>query len=204
MNKLDLRREIQFRALNETELPEGSENEMIVEGKAITYDDKTKLFSYDGKDYFEIIEKGALTGADVSDVYLKYNHTDNIMVMARTRNKTLTIDERDDGVYIRANLSNTTAGKDLYELIKRGDIDKMSFAFSVAEEFFNEEERTWKVRKIKKLYDVAAVPLPAYENTDIYARRKDELENRLTELENLKVRKLKVHILNKLHSGEVN
>ncbi len=190
----DLRREIQFRALGEGEKPEELKDEMIVEGKAITYDEKTRLFSMDGDDYFEIIERGALKETDVSDVFLKYNHSDNFMVLARTRNKTLSIEEREDGVYIRATLANTSEGKDLYELIKRGDIDKMSFAFTEKDGLFDEETRTWTVRNITKLYDVAAVTVPAYENTNIYAVRMNELENRKSELENLIKRKKRLSI----------
>lgn len=190
----DLRREIQFRALNEDEKPEELKDEMIVEGKAITYDDKTRLFSMGGDDYFEIIERGALKETDVSDVFLKYNHSDNFMVLARTRNKTLSIEDREDGVYIRASLANTSEGKDLYELIKRGDIDKMSFAFTEKDGLFNEETKTWTVRNITKLYDVAAVTVPAYENTNIYAVRMNELENRKSELENLIMRKKRLSI----------
>lgn len=190
----DLRREIQFRALNEDEKPEELKDEMIVEGKAITYDEKTKLFSMDGDAYFEIIERGALKDADISDVFLKYNHSDNFMVLARTRNKTLEIVEKDDGVYIRASLANTSEGKDLYELIKRGDIDKMSFAFTEKDGVFDEETKTWTVKNITKLYDVAAVTVPAYENTNIYAVRMNELENRKSELENLIMRKKRLSI----------
>lgn len=190
----DLRREIQFRALGEEEKPEELKDEMIVEGKAITYDDKTRLFSMDGDDYFEIIEQGALKDTDVSDVFLKYNHSDNFMVLARTRNKTLSIEDREDGVYIRASLANTSEGKDLYELIKRGDVDKMSFAFTEKDGVFDEETRTWTVKNITKLYDVAAVTVPAYENTNIYAVRMSELENRKSELENLIMRKKRLSI----------
>ncbi len=190
----DLRREIQFRALGEDEKPEELKDEMIVEGKAITYDEKTRLFSMNGNDYFEIIERGALKETDVSDVFLKYNHSDNFMVLARTRNKTLSIEEREDGVYIRATLANTSEGKDLYELIKRGDVDKMSFAFTEKDGLFDEETRTWTVRNITKLYDVAAVTVPAYENTNIYAVRMSELENRKSELENLLKRKKRLSI----------
>lgn len=194
----DLRREIQFRALGKDEKPEELKDEMIVEGKAITYDDKTKLFSMDGNDYFEIIERGALKETDVSDVFLKYNHSDNFMVLARTRNKTLSIEDREDGVYIRASLANTSEGKDLYELIKRGDVDKMSFAFTEKDGLFDEETRTWTVKNITKLYDVAAVTVPAYENTNIYAVRMNELENRKSELENLIMRKKRLSIKLKL------
>lgn len=190
----DLRQEFQVRAA----LDELENDKMIVEGKAITYNDKTRLFTFDGQDYFEVIERGALEGADISDVFLKYNHSDNVMVLARTRNKTLELEDREDGLYIRAELADTTAGRDLYELIKRGDIDKMSFAFTENGYSYDEEERTWFVRSIKKLYDVAAVDIPAYENTTIYARRKDDLEKHLADLEKLEATKKRVLLLNSL------
>lgn len=149
---------------------------MIVEGKAIAYDSETVLFKDGDTEYKEIIKKGAFTEANLKDAFFKYNHNDNVMVMARYKNKTLQFDERDDGVYIKAELANTTAGRDLYELIKRGDIDKMSFAFSIKEETYNQETRTWTINKIDKIYDVAAVPMPAYEDTEIYARRLEDVE----------------------------
>ena len=147
-----------------------NENEMIVEGYAVVFDSETVLWECNGIQYKEVISRSALDGADLSDVPFKYNHSDNVMVMARTRNKTLqlTIDEK--GLLIRANLANTTAGRDLYELIRRGDIDKMSFAFTVNAEEYDQETHTRKITKIKRLYDVAAVDLPAYDDTSIAAR----------------------------------
>jgi len=83
-------------------------------------------------------------------------------------------------------------------LIKRGDIDKMSFAFTEKDGVFDEKTRTWTVKNITKLYDVAAVTVPAYENTNIYAVRMSELENRKSELENLIKRKKRLSIKLKL------
>lgn len=169
----DYRRVMQVRAFQEDSEQEGK---MILEGKAVTFEEPTVLFKYDGVEYKEIIARGAFDETDISKAFLKYNHSDNIMAMARTKNNTLQIDVRDDGVYIKAELANTTAGRDLYELVKRGDIDKMSFAFTIREESYDKEEHTWTVRKIDTLYDVAAVTVPAYENTDLFARRYDDVE----------------------------
>lgn len=169
----DYKHLVELRAKNLTDQENGK---LIVEGKAITYDDETVLFRDGEIEYKEIIKRGAFEGADLKDAFFKYNHDDNVMVMARYKNKTLEFEEREDGVYIRAELANTTAGHDLYELIKRGDIDKMSFAFTIKEESYDRETRTWTVAKIDKIYDVAAVPVPAYENTAIYARRFSDVE----------------------------
>jgi HK97 family phage prohead protease len=98
----------------------------------------------------------------------------------------LTIDEK--GLFIRASLANTTSGKDLYELIRRGDVDKQSFAMLVSGESYNRATRTRHVEKIKRLADVSAVDMAAYDQTSISARSyfdsQIEIENRVkTELE---------------------
>src|SRR5690606_4203534 len=107
---------------------------------------------------------------DLKDVPFKYNHSDSVMVMARTRNKTLELIPDDQGLLVRAKLANTTAGRDLHELIKRGDIDKMSFAFTVAKEAYDKKTRTRKIIRIKRIWDVSAVDTPAYPDTYLSAR----------------------------------
>lgn len=143
---------------------------MIVEGRAIVYDSPTVMYELDGIKYYEVIKKGALDGADLRDVPFKYNHSDAVMIMARTRNNTLKLAVDDQGLWIRAELADTTAGRDLYALIKRGDIDKMSFAFTVLEESYNQDMRTRSIDKIKRVWDASAVDIPAYSDTSISAR----------------------------------
>ena len=168
--------------------------EKVIYGKAITYNEKTKLFEIEGRSYYEIIDKEALKGADISDVFVKYNHNDGQMVVARSRNGSLILDNKEDGLYVEIRVANTTAGNDLYELVRTGIIDKMSFGFTIEEESYNKDESTWTVRKIKKLYEVSAVPNPAYEGTTLYARRAGEVETKRAELENLKSRALALQI----------
>lgn len=193
MNKEDkLFRHNNYRHLIQVRTSELEEdkNKMIIEGKAVTFDEETVLFRYNDHEYKEIISRGSFDKCDFSKAFLKYNHSDNIMAMARVKNETLTIDVRDDGVYIRAHLANTSAGRDLYELVKRGDIDKMSFAFTIGEESYDESTYTWTVRKVDTLYDVAAVEMPAYENTQLFARRYGEVEaSRKQEVEALALEK---------------
>src|SRR5690606_6685871 len=69
--------------------PDDNDSEMIVEGRAVVYDSPAVLYEIDGRKYYEVIQRGALEGADLRDVPFKYNHSDNVMVMARTRNRTL-------------------------------------------------------------------------------------------------------------------
>lgn len=168
--------------------------EMIVEGYAIRFNEPA-VFIVGGIEYREIIVPEALAKTDLNDVPLKYNHSDDIMIMARTRNKTLQLIKDEQGLKIRAKLANTTAGRDLYELIKRGDIDKMSFAFTVRKDSYDKETRTRTILDIAKIWDVSAVVQPAYETTSIYARSYFEFE-REKELEALEraIRRKKLKI----------
>ena len=127
------KREIRIAELRAVE-PFEDNQEMIVEGRAIVYDSPAVMYEFEGVKYYEVITRSALDGADLKDVPFKYNHSDDVMVMARTRNGTLSLIPDESGLLIRASLANTTAGRDLYELIKRKDIDKMSFAFTVTDD----------------------------------------------------------------------
>ena len=94
-------------------------------------------------------------------------------------------------MWIRAILANTTAGRDLYELVKSGVIDRMSFAFTIKDEHYDQSTHTWTVRKIDKLYDVAAVEIPAYENTLLFSRRLGDVEACLkSEVEALRLERI--------------
>jgi HK97 family phage prohead protease len=165
--------------------------DMIVEGYAITINTPTVMYEYGGIKYYEVIAPGALDDADMRDVPFKYNHSDNVMIMARTRNKTLSLSIDEKGLKIKANIAKTSVGKDLYTLIKRGDIDKMSFAFTVEEESYNSESHTRTILKFKKIWDVAAVDNPAYDTTSISARSffSAEAEKEQKALENAELRK---------------
>lgn len=167
---------------------EEEQAEMIVEGYAIRFNEPA-IFTLNGVEYREIIDPRALDKTDMSDVPLKYNHSDHVMIMARTRNKTLQLIKDERGLKIRAKLANTTAGRDLYELIKRGDIDKMSFAFTVRKDDYDKETRTRTILDIEKIFDVSAVDLPAYDTTSIYARTFQELESSWKALESAEKRK---------------
>lgn len=115
--------------------------------------------------------------------------------MARTRNMTLFLEIRSDGLYIRARLDGTEEGRRLYEEIKGGYIDRMSFRFSVREEAYDKQNHMWTVRRIKRLYDVSAVDIPAYDDTSISARKQAvmDLEERRKRLE-LDKRKKKLQL----------
>lgn len=148
-----------------------SDGGMYVEGYAAVFDSPTVLFEMNGVEYREQICRGAFDNADMSDVIFNYNHGGK--VMARTRNNTLSLTVDDHGLLVRARLDGTEEGRKLYEEIRGGYIDRMSFRFRIQEEGFDVEAHQWNVRSVKKLYDVSAVDIPAYDDTSIEARRAD-------------------------------
>lgn len=139
------------------------DEKMIVEGYAAVFNQETVLYSYDGIDYKESISPSAFEAAEMSDVVMNYNHQGK--PTARTKNKTLELLIDSIGLKICAKLSGTEEGRRLYEEIKGGYIDKMSFAFTVLEDAYERETHTRRILRIKRLYDVAAVDIPAYDQT---------------------------------------
>lgn len=127
-----------------------------------------ELYEIDGIKYYEVIDRHALDSADMSDVIMQYDH--NGKVLARQSNGTLIIEPNDNGLFICADLSKSQASKDLYEEISNGLVTRMSWAFTVADEEYNRETRTRTIKKVKKVYDVSAVSIPANDDTEISAR----------------------------------
>lgn len=167
---LERRFEFQVRTLD----TEQGTQELWVEGYASTFDSPTVLFEMEGKEYKEQICKGAFDNCKMDDVIFNYNHGGK--VMARTRNKTLQLSIDDKGLFVRARLDGTEEGRRLYEEIQGGYIDRMSFAFTISEESYDKDNLQWNVRGIKRLYDVSAVDIPAYDDTSISARKSFILE----------------------------
>ena len=174
LNRLANGRE--YRAMK-MECREGEVNRMVVEGYACTFGQAYDL--YDSADYkiTEQIDARAFDGCDMSDVIMQYDHEGR--VFARNRNNTLSLMVDSAGLKITAELGGTDIGRQLYQEIKGGYTDKMSFAFAVAEDKREtlRDHETGKVTvvrtitKIKKLYDVSAVSIPANGMTSISARR---------------------------------
>ena len=174
MEKMEAGRE--YRAM-QMEIRESDEGKLLVEGYATTFNEPYTL--YDGR-YYKIIEQidsQAFDECDMSDVIMQYDHEGR--VFARNKNGTLELSVDDKGLKIRANLGGTEIGKQLYEEIKGGYTDKMSFGFTVGEDkkeyvmdYENDVETcTRTITKVKKLFDVSAVSLPANDMTSISARR---------------------------------
>jgi len=150
------------------------EEGMFVEGYAAVFDHSTVMFEYDGVEYKEVICRGAFDKAQMSDVVMNFDHQGK--PVARTKNSTLNLTIDDIGLKIKADLSGTQEARTLYEEIKAGYIDKMSFAFTVADESYDKATHTRSINGIKRLYDVAAVSIPVYDSTSIQARSFFEAE----------------------------
>lgn len=90
--------------------------------------------------------------------------------MRSQTNDTLGLEADTKGLFIFADLSKSTAAKDLYEEISNGLITKMSWAFTVSNDTYDKETHTRTILKINKVYDVSAVSIPANAGTDISAR----------------------------------
>ena len=172
-----------------TEVRALQDEEMIIEGYAVIFDSPATHCGYT-----EIIDKNAFNGCDMQDVCMKYNHEDNFLILARTRNQSLQLVVDDKGLKIRAKLIDTTQNKDIYKMIKAGLLDKMSFAFTVDKEEYDYETDTRRILSIDKLYDVSVVDVPFYESTEIFARSKEDYLKE-KEKEELKLEKEKLKLL---------
>lgn len=178
----------EFRAVEDTE-----NNKKTIIGRPIVYDEVTNLYWFEEK-----IERGALDKADLSDVCFFVNHEINKIPLARSKKDSqestmrMKIDEK--GLYIEADLDieNNNEAKNLYSAIKRGDISGMSFMFTVDDEEWENLESDLPLRRVKKIarvMEVSAVCFPAYGQTEIDARDKDDLENEKEKVINKKEEK---------------
>jgi HK97 family phage prohead protease len=143
------------------------DTDFYVEGHATTFDKPYELYEFDGVKYYEMIARDALADADMSDIILQYNHQGK--VLARTANGTLAV-EPGDTLFMAADLSKSAAAKELHEEIRNGLVTRMSWAFTVAEDAYDRETRTRTILRVKKVYDVSAVSIPASQDTGISAR----------------------------------
>lgn len=158
------------------ELRAGDNGEMIVEGYATTFGQFYELWRSKWYVVNEQVDGHSFDECDMSDVIFQYNHEGR--VMARTRNKTLELMVDSHGLKIRADLGGTALGRQLYEEIKGGYTDRMSFGFTVKtdkrEEVEDHETGVTTINRtilaFEKLYDVSAVSLPANDSTEISAR----------------------------------
>lgn len=151
-------------------------DDLIVEGYATTFEQPYTLWSEPDWEVREVIAANAFDDCDMTDVIMQYNHEGR--VFARVTNNTLALTPDDFGLATRARLNGTQLGREIFEEVDGGYSTKMSMGFVVAEDerTYTEDYETGKITvlrritKIKKLYDVSIVSLPANDATSISAR----------------------------------
>lgn len=139
-----------------------------VEGYAARYEPYVLYYDVDGLPIYERFERGSFDNCDMSDVIYQYDHSGK--VMARTGNGSLIVEADNNGLFMAADLSRTTAAREHYDDVKAGMVTKMSWRFMVGDYYYDQEARTIVHRTVKKIYDVSGVSIPANDNTEINAR----------------------------------
>lgn len=169
-----------------------TENGSLITGRPIVYESKTDLGFFD-----EVIDFGALDGADLTDVRFLVNHNTDMIPLARSRrnngNSTMTLTVVPEGLDIEAviDTENNATARELKSAIERTDLSGMSFMFSIDDEEWEDLESDHPTRHIKKIgsvVEVSAVTFPAYDATSINARSKEALENARTAVETAKLK----------------
>jgi len=135
----------------------------------------------------------------MKDVILKYNHDDSHLLLARTRNNSLQLKIDDKGLWIRAELIDTTSNIDVYKSVQARLLDKMSVAFTVEKDEKDYDNNTRRILQFDKIFDVSIVDVPFYDTTEVSARSLQNQEKRFFEekkkYEELLLEKEKVKLL---------
>lgn len=183
MAKKEFKNDKEQRMMN-FEVRDNDEGKMILEGYPVVFNQETMIGDEEWG-WKEIIDSHALDETDMSDCCLKYNHGDSKGILARVKNGSLNLTIDSYGLKMRAELIDTTDNVDIYKCVKSGLLDKMSFAFNVLEENYDWDSKPNKrtITKIGRLFDVAVVDLPAYDQTSIYARSKELVETNRSKAE---------------------
>lgn len=177
-------RNMTIRALDPAE---EQDEEKRVTGYASTFNEPYTLYEDDWIIFREQVAPEAFDNADMSDVIMQYDHQGR--VFARIKNNTLTVEPDDHGLLINADLGGTELGRQLYDEIRGGYTDKMSFGFTVEsdEELRSDAEdgrrdilRT--ITGIAKLYDVSAVSIPANDGTSIGVQTRSRIDGAIEEV----------------------
>ena len=157
---------VQYR---QAEMRAADGDEMVVEGYAAVFDSVTDLGMFQ-----ERIAQGAFSNVLDDDVRFLINHDG--VPLARTSNGTMILTQDEKGLHYRATLSNTQMGRDLYEMIKRGDISQSSFAFTIGKESVD-EDNVRVIEEVASLIDTSCVTYPAYKAASVFARAEEKNEN---------------------------
>ena len=185
------------------------EERKIVKGYASTFNEPYTLYEDDDWRFNEVVDARAFDTTDMSDVIMQYDHEGR--VFARISNNTLTVIPDEKGLLIEADLGGTELGRQLYEEIRGGYTNKMSFGFTVdGEDYLDTRDADGKaltvrtITSVRKLYDVSAVSLPANDATSISVRTLTDGEIERIQAERLEAEKLELRRRKLLAKAKLN
>ena len=191
---------------------EAPDKRKMVTGYASTFNEPYTLYEDDGWRFNEVVDARAFENTDMSDVIMQYDHEGR--VFARMSNNTLTVTPDEKGLLIEADLGGTELGRQLFEEIRGGYTNKMSFGFTVdGEDYLDTKDVDGKaltvrtITSVRKLYDVSAVSLPANDATSISVRSLtdgeiERIQAERLEAEALELRRRKLLARAKLNGGQ--
>ena len=194
------------------ETEEAPEERKVVTGYASTFNEPYTLYENEDWRFNEVVDARAFENTDMSDVIMQYDHEGR--VFARMSNNTLTVTPDEKGLLIEADLGGTELGRQLFEEIRGGYTNKMSFGFTVdGEEVRDMRDADGKdltvrtITSVRKLYDVSAVSLPANDATSISVRSLtdgeiERIRAERLEAEALELRRRKLLAKVKLNGGQ--
>ena len=194
------------------ETEEAPDERKVVKGYASTFNEPYTLFEDDNWRFNEVVDARAFDNTDMSDVIMQYDHEGR--VFARMSNNTLTVTPDERGLLIEADLGGTELGRQLFEEIRGGYTNKMSFGFTVdGEDILDTKDADGKaltvrtITSVRKLYDVSAVSLPANDATSISVRSLtdgeiERIQAERLEAEALELRRRKLLARAKLNGGQ--
>jgi hypothetical protein len=169
-----LRTELKTRA-------EGDSGDLVIEGYFAVFGRETELWP----GAHEEIAPGAFSNTLSNDIRALINH-ETRLVLGRNKSGTLELREDSYGLWGRIKINpNDTDAMNLYERVKRGDVDQCSFGFNIVREdteWRDDGSVKWTIREVD-LHEVSVVTFPAYEDTGVSARRKQVEEHRARLLE---------------------
>ncbi len=135
--------------------------------------------AYDLGRFDEVVEAGAFTRAlsEDQDVRALIDH-DPARIIGRTKNGTLEMREDEKGLFTRIHLPDTQEARDLATLVDRGDLDAMSFGFTVKEDRWEQkEDRNTRYITDVDIFDVSIVAFPANNETSVALRSLEASQN---------------------------
>ena len=150
---------------------ETEDREMLIEGYFVVFGRKYRM--WDGAT--ETVDPHAFDETLGDDIRCLTNHKAEL-VLGRTKAGTLELRLDGLGLWGRVSINpNDGQAVDLYERVKRGDVDQCSFGFDILEQEFDyrQDGSVFITLKKVKLYEVSIVTFPAYEDTYVTARHKD-------------------------------